>query len=140
MPKQITEQVINAAIDGFVAKKARLDQQIAELRAMLPGRSNGSATVPEPTTTNRRKFSAAARRRMREAQRLRWSKIRGEKIALTHKTARPKRRISAQGLKNIIDATKRRWALKRLAAAKARKAASVPKKTGAKRVARKKAA
>lgn len=139
VPTKLTDQIINAAIDGFVAQNARLDQQIAELRAMLPGSSNGAGTVPEPKPTNRRKFSAAARRRMREAQRLRWSKIRGE-TAPAHKTARPKQRISEQGLKNIIAATKRRWALKRLEAAKARKAASVPKKAGAKRVTKKKAA
>lgn len=140
MPRKLTDQVISAAIDGFVAQKARLDQQIAELRAMLPSNTNGAATVPELKPTNHRKFSAAARRRMREAQRLRWSKIRGETIAPPHRTARPKRRISEQGLKNIIAATKRRWALRRLEAAKAKKAASTHKKAAPRKVARKKTA
>ena len=117
MPGKLSDQIINAAIDGFEAQRTRLDQQIAALRAMLPGSSAGTGTTPNGAPTKRRKFSAAALRRMREAQRQRWAKVRAETKATT-KPARPKRRISKQGLKNIIAATKRRWALQRLEGAK----------------------
>lgn len=139
MQKKLTDRIISAAIDGFQAQKVRLDQQIAELRAMLPGGSVQPVTTPESARA-RRRFSPAARRRMREAQRQRWAKIRSETAGTPQRVTKPKRRISAQGLKNIIAATKRQWALKRLEAAKERKVTSSQKKAVAKRTARKKAA
>jgi hypothetical protein len=139
MSKRLTDQVINAAIEGFKAQKTRLNEQIAELRAMLSHSPNGSTATPEPAVTKRRKFSAAARRRTRKAQRQRWTRVRGRAVARVQKV-KPKRHISEQGLKNIIAATKRRWALKRLQAAKARKAAVSRKKAASKKVPRKKAA
>ena len=36
MPTKLTPEIITAAIEGFKAEKTRIDQQIAELRAMLP--------------------------------------------------------------------------------------------------------
>ena len=80
MPTNLTPQIINAAIVGFEQEKLRIDTQIADLRAMLnggPAKPTPAAT-PEVSTIKRRKFSAAARRRMKEAQQLRWAKIRGE--------------------------------------------------------------
>jgi hypothetical protein len=127
MPTKLTDEIINAAIDGFRVQKTRLDQQIAELRAMLPGGSPGTGTTTDGAASKRRKFSPAALRRIREAQRQRWTRARAEKTAAT-KFAKPKRRMSAQDLKNIIAATKRRWALKRLEAAKAKKGAVSGKK------------
>jgi hypothetical protein len=139
MPKRMTDEIINAAIDGFAAQKARLNQQIAELRAMLNDGQGHSAATPESAPTKRRKFSAAARRRMREAQRQRWARIRkpSEPAGSAKRESKPKRRISKQGLKNIIAATKRRWALRRLEAARGKKAS---KKGAVKRAAKRVAA
>ena len=81
MPKKLTDEIINAAIDGFAAQKIRLDEQIAELRAMLNSGPPESAATPGSTPTKRRKFSPAALRRIREAQRQRWARVRGEKTA-----------------------------------------------------------
>jgi hypothetical protein len=75
MPTKLTNEIITAAIAGYEAQKTAIDHQIAELRAMLSGRP---AAGPEPPHRKRKKFSAATRRRMKEAQRLRWAKIRGE--------------------------------------------------------------
>jgi hypothetical protein len=53
---------------------------------------------------------------MKEAQQLRWSKIRGESqsaSSATPEVPKAKRKISAEGMKRIIAATKKRWALKR---------------------------
>jgi riboflavin biosynthesis pyrimidine reductase len=116
MLKKFSEVIVEAAISGFEAQKARLNEQIAELRAMLNGSSTGTAAAPETTPRKRRKMSASARRRIAAAQRARWAKVRGESgPALATKPARKKRKISPEGLRNIIAATKKRWRLQRAA-------------------------
>jgi hypothetical protein len=114
---KLTRTIIEAAIDGFEAQKQRIDAQIAELRAVLTGAPEGSAKEA-PAERKRRKFSAAARKRMREAQKLRWAKIGGESRTAPEakpakKTARPKPRFSAAARKALSDAMKKRWAAKR---------------------------
>jgi hypothetical protein len=94
--------------------------------------------MPEPTTRKRRRFTVAARMRMKEAQKRRWAKIRGESIATSAATPeppKPKRRISEEGIKRIIAATKKRWRLAKAAKAKAataKKAAPAKTKAAAK--------
>jgi vancomycin resistance protein YoaR len=112
---KLTSTIIEAAIAGFEAQKKSIDAQIAELRAMLtPTPVSAEET---PTKTTRRKFSAAVRKRMREAQRLRWAKIRGESAPAkkTAKTAKPKTGITAAGRKALSIAMKKRWAAKKAA-------------------------
>src|ERR1039458_3396041 len=41
MPKQLTPEIINAAIVGFEQQQLHIDTQIAELRAMLSGSATG---------------------------------------------------------------------------------------------------
>jgi hypothetical protein len=129
MPTKLTEEVINAAIDGFKAQKTRLDEQIAELRTMLNGGSPQGAVALEPAQRRHRRMSAAARRRIAAAQRVRWAMLRGESGPGPAKVAKPKSRISPKGKKRIIAATKKRWRLQR-AAMKA-KAATVAKRKAA---------
>jgi hypothetical protein len=69
--------IIEAAIDGFEAQKRSLDVQIAELRAMLNAAPVASAEETQAKPT-RRKFGAATRKRMREAQQLRCANIKGD--------------------------------------------------------------
>jgi hypothetical protein len=76
MPTKLTAEIITAAVLGFEQQKRRIDDQIAELRAMLSGGSTETNATPEAPTGKRKKFSAAARRRMKEAQQRRWAKIR----------------------------------------------------------------
>jgi hypothetical protein len=74
------------------------------------------AATPDTSTTKGKKRSAAVRKRMKEAQRLRWARIKGESeppSPATPEAPKPKRQISAEGIKKIIAATKKRWALKR---------------------------
>jgi hypothetical protein len=132
---KLTAEIIAAAIEGFESQKRRLDDRIAELRSMLPGGSAERTAAPESPVHKRRRFSAAARKRMREAQQRRWARIRGEPelpAPATEKPAKPKRRISEEGMKRIIAATKKRWALKR---AEAKKAESARKRPAAKKTA-----
>jgi hypothetical protein len=121
MPTKLSNEVILAAIEGFQSQKKQIDTQIAELRQLLNG--NRTASVAEPATPvrKRKKFSAASRRKMREAQQRRWAAIRGEKTkpsAPATKSPKPKRRLSAAGRAAIIAGAKKRWALKRAGAAK----------------------
>ncbi len=121
MPTTLTPEIITAAIDGFEAQKHRIDTQIAELRAILsPGPAETAAT-PEAPAPKRKKFSAAARKRMKDAQQRRWARIRGEgepPAPATPEAPKKKRRISEEGMKRIIAATKRRWRLAKAAKAK----------------------
>lgn len=118
-PAKLTKEIIEAAIDGFQAQKARIDVQIAKLRAMLS--AEPAATTTTEAKSGRREFSAAAKKRMREAQQARWAKVRGEVVTdAPAKTAvKPKRRLSAAGKKRIIEASKKYWAAKKAAAKKA---------------------
>src|ERR1035441_2011971 len=117
MPKELTAEIITAAITGFEAQKTRIDAQIAELRALLPGGSPEAATTPEVPKGKRQKMSAATRKRIGDAQRKRWaaSKKAAEPPA-PEAAPKAKRNLSAAGRKAIIAATKKRWALKRASA------------------------
>jgi len=110
---KLTESIIEAAIVGFESQKKSIDQQINQLRAMLTGTPE-SATEAKPAPRKRRKFSAAARKRMRDAQRLRWAKIK-DQAEPAAKSIKPARRISAAGRKAIAEAMRKRWAAKRAA-------------------------
>ena len=138
MPTKLTSEIIAAAIEGFEVQKRRIDERISELRAGLSGGPARAAAAPEAPARRRKRFSAAARRRMKEAQQRRWARIRGESAPppATPGPAKPARRISEEGMKRIIAATKKRWRLQKAAAgAPAKKAA--PKKAAAKKTAMK---
>src|ERR1035438_2519478 len=97
---KLTNDIITAAIEGFESQKRRIDGQIAELRSMLSG---GPATSAAPEPTKRKKFSAAARRHMKEAQQLRWSKARGaSEVPAPATPAKPKRKLSKAGKAAIV--------------------------------------
>jgi len=120
MATKLTNEIITAAIAGFEEQERHIDSEIAELRAVLSGGSAETAT-PEAPTRKRKNFSAAARRNMKEAQQRRWAAIKGTSeppSRVTSKPAKPKRRISAEGMKRIIAATKKRWRLARAEKAK----------------------
>lgn len=118
MPPKLTNEIIEAAIAGFEGQKQRIDEQIAELRAMQFGNGSGAGSVSttgEPKSGTKRKFSAAALKHMREAQKRRWANAKGETTA-PKVAAKPKRKISAAGRKVIAEAQRKRWAAKKAAA------------------------
>src|SRR5467141_3872947 len=55
---KLTKPIIEAAILGFESQRARLAEQIAELRVMLDGRPAEAAATSEAPTRKRRKFQA----------------------------------------------------------------------------------
>jgi peptidoglycan hydrolase CwlO-like protein len=120
----LKREIILAAIAGFEEQKAKLNSQISELRDMLNGSPASPDTADEAPIPKRRKMSAAARRRIAQAQKARWAKIREESEPTTRATperSKAKRRISPEGLKRIIAATKKRWRLQKAAGKVARK-------------------
>jgi hypothetical protein len=136
MPTKLTPEIITAAIDGFEAQKTRIDAQIAELRAVLTGGPAETAATPESPTRNRKRFSAASRRKMAMAQKARWAKIRGESEPPAPKEApKPKRQISKEGMARIIAATKKRWAAVKAAKPPAKKAPAKRKLSPARKAA-----
>jgi len=132
MPTKLNNAIIEAAIVGFESEKAKIDRQIAELRAMLSGAP--AAIAPQAVSTKRKKFSAASRRKMALAQKARWARVKGEsEPAAPAKLHKPKRKLSAAGKKAIRAALKRRWALKRAEAANVKKASPRGKKAAPKK-------
>ena len=144
MPTQkLTAEILTAAIAGFEQQKLRIDAQIVELRAMLPGGRTEPAATPGGPKGKRRKMSAAARKHMGDAQRKRWadSKRPSEpqsQPAATSEAPKRKRKLSAAGRRAIGEATKKRWAA--FHAAKHAEKPAVAKKRAAKKTAAKKAA
>jgi hypothetical protein len=125
MPPKLTNEIITAAVEGYEVQKARIDQKIAELRAMLPGGSAEAAATPTAPTGKRKRFSAASRRKMALAQKARWAKIKNESEPPAPAEApKAKRKMSKEGLARIIAATKERWARVRAAKAQQEKAAA----------------
>ena len=110
---KLTHTIIEAALSGFEAQKKDIDAQIAALRAMLTSAPAGAAE-DAPAKGKRRMFSAAARKRMKAAQQLRWAKIRGESQAGPEaKPVKTKPHFSAAARKALSEAMKKRWATKR---------------------------
>jgi hypothetical protein len=134
MPTELTDEIIIAAIQGFESQKARIEQQVAELRAMLSVGPARAAAAAEGPIRKRKEFSPAARRKMALAQKARWAKIRGEsepQSPALPEVPKAKRRLSAAGRQAIIAATKKRWAA--VNAAKAQQEKPAAKKTALKR-------
>src|ERR1019366_5802238 len=123
---KLTPEIITAAVEGFEQQKLRIDAQIAELRQMLTGTPTDPAATPKGPKGKRRKMSAAARKRIGDAQRKRWAESKKTSSPVAPKAPKPKRKLSAAGKKAIADATKRRWARVRAEAAKAAKAQQTP--------------
>jgi len=110
---KLTPEIINAAILGFEEQKLRIDAQITELRAMLPGGRTETAAAPEVPKGKRRKMSAAARKRIGDAQRKRWAESKKESAPsspVAPEAPKPKRKLSAAGKAAIVAALKKRWA------------------------------
>ena len=118
---KVTDDLLNAAIEGFELHKQRLDEKIAEIRQLLNGGSRTEATAPTENAKPRKKRSAAVRRKMALAQRARYAKLKKGSEPIPAVAAKPKkkRKMSAAGRKAISEATKKRWA-----AIKAKKAAA----------------
>ena len=142
MPTNLKPEIINAAILGFEQQKSRIDDQIAELRALLDGGTKPTPAATPEATTAKRKISAAARRRMALGQKARWAKLKNESVSpapiATPEPPKAKRKLSAAGRAAIVAATKARWDRIRAEGPKSKPA--VAEKSSVKKSAAKKAA
>src|ERR1035437_1629431 len=131
MPTKLTTEIITAAVEGFEQQKLRIDAQIAELRKMLTGTPTDPAATPESPIGKRRKMSAAARKRIGDAQRNRWAESKKTSSPVAPEAPKPKRKLTAAGKKAIVEATKKRWAA--FHAAKKAETSTVARKRAAKK-------
>ena len=92
-------------------KAADIQEKIQSLQEELGQLLGGEVSTPAQTTEapKKRKFSAAARARMRAAQKARWAKIKGTAPS-AEPAQKPKRKMSAQGLANIRAGVAKRMA------------------------------
>lgn len=75
------ESFLNAALEGLELQKARIDEQIREVRSMLSHggvrrRGQAAGNTTEKPARKRRILSSAARKRIAAAQKARWAKFR----------------------------------------------------------------
>ena len=134
--RQLTAEILDAAIEGFEARRLHIDEQIAQVRQLLNGDRPVATSTLEPQKQPHRRMSTATRKRIGDAQRKRWAIT--EAQTASKATAEPKRKLSAAGRAAIVAALKKRWALKRAAA---KKLHQVPvRKAGLKKAVSKKAA
>jgi hypothetical protein len=79
------QEILEAALQGLEAQKQRLEEQIAQVRAMMgrrpagrPSSSDGDKSSRSVSTDGRKKrvLSAEARKRIAAAQKKRWAAFR----------------------------------------------------------------
>jgi hypothetical protein len=64
--------ILEAALEGLLAKREEIDQQIATVRRMLE-------ECPKPPGEGKRNLSPEARQKIKDAQKRRWDGFRAEK-------------------------------------------------------------
>ncbi|MCX6625144.1 MAG: hypothetical protein NTY38_29605 [Acidobacteria bacterium] len=78
-PKSVQdESLLAAALEGLELQKKRIEEQIAQVRALLAGRRSKTAAAPVPAVKapRKRELSEAARKRIAAAQKRRWAEYR----------------------------------------------------------------
>jgi hypothetical protein len=88
------DNLLSAALEGLEAQKARIEEQIRQVRAMLgrrgPGRREAAAAAPAERPApagGRRQLSPAARKRIAAAQKRRWAEYRKKTAKASAKAA-----------------------------------------------------
>ena len=73
---------LEAALEGLDLQRKRIDEQIAQVRAMLGGKKVSAGASAAPAKAARRRvLSPAARRRIASAQKKRWAEYRRKQAA-----------------------------------------------------------
>jgi hypothetical protein len=97
MQRKLDPTILEAALVGYQAELQKIQEKIAAIRRQLGGRV--AALVPAISSDGsrpKRQMSAAAKRRIAEAQKKRWRKFHAQQKgqAATAKKAAPKRKLS----------------------------------------------
>jgi hypothetical protein len=77
-PKRMSPELLGAALEGLQQRLAEVDQNIAEVKRLLRSGPASPAAEPAHAGRRRRKMTAAAKRRIAEAQRKRWAAFRAQ--------------------------------------------------------------
>jgi hypothetical protein len=119
----VSFEIVQAAILGLQVKKQSVAAKIAKLRE-IQRNFVSSADAKDPASTHhpaqQRKISAAAKKRMAEAQRNGRPAVRKAGVSHAAKPVAMKPRLSPAGRRRIVAATKKRWATIRAAKEKFR--------------------
>jgi hypothetical protein len=97
--------LLTAALAGYEVQLQKINDAIAEIQGQLGHRSGkSSARAVAGAPKGRRKMSAAARKRIADAQKKRWAAFHKQKAApkATAKKAGPKRKMSAERKAAIV--------------------------------------
>lgn len=84
---QLDTSLLTAALTGYQQQLAEIDSKIAQIKNALGSRralaspDGGGGDIPSPFAKRRRRMSAAARKRIADAQRKRWAAYRKGKRA-----------------------------------------------------------
>jgi hypothetical protein len=107
----LTRDILLAALAGFQLDKQRIDAKIDEVQAMLNGGSPKNAPIgsEEAPTKGTRKRSAAVRKRMAEAQKARWAKIKGESEPSSDAGPPKRKKFSAAARRRMAEAQRLRY-------------------------------
>jgi hypothetical protein len=74
--------LLEAALEGLMLQKQRLEAQIGEVRALLgKRRANATNTAGQSASHKKRELSPSARKRIAAAQKKRWAEYRKSKPA-----------------------------------------------------------
>jgi hypothetical protein len=128
------EALLSNVIERYVASGHSIQEVLQDAKASVIRAKDAVGLQASHRKSKKPSVKAGRPKRRRSAA------IKGTTESPSHATpkpANPKRRISEEGMKRIIAATKKRWRLQKAEAAKAKPAAT--KKTVSKKAARKKA-
>ena len=109
MPDRI--RLLDLALKGLEAERATVDDEIAEIQSQLNPRpaTAQTATAGSSTPPNKRRMSAAARKKISEAMKRRYAELN------SGKRQNAGSRLTEAGRKKLSDLMKKRWAEKRKA-------------------------
>ena len=130
MPDRI--RVLELALKGLEAERAKTDDEIVQIKSQLNPRSTTAQTVtavsPTAVRSKKRRMSAAARRRISEGMKRRYAEMRKAGQPSHAESVGPNRssserqiggsRLTAAGRKRLSDLMKKRWADRRKGKAK----------------------
>ncbi len=111
--------VLRAALVGFEMQRGRIDAAVREIQTELRQGSTRHSTGPataaaEPKTPHKKRFSAAARKRMALAQKKRWAALKAKKSAVKAKVvpktapkSKARKPVSRPKAKTVADKRKK---------------------------------
>ena len=120
-------RLLELALKGLEAERAKIDDEIAEIKSQLnprPAATKSAVTAGSTTPAKKRTMSAAARKKISEAMKRRYAQINktatqvsksesvGQKQSSSKKQNRGSR-LTPAGRKKLSDLMKKRWAERR---------------------------